>query len=232
MTPVGHPTHERLITMAVLRQALEIYPVTRGHALLALHEPDLQQGRPDIVLVCVRLAQLEVYLEARLRLPTTTAARVLAQADEGDATGVELKYARRISRDLASAGWDRAHTQKALSVITWTVGIEAKMSDWRRAMRQIAAWRGTVDRAALAMPAATVGRVDPKQLEFYRSGLLVSGPSGVVEARPSESVPVSAANRLWMLESLVRGIEADRCYRLSSSLNFSRLSRRIPTLVL
>ena len=83
--------------------------------------------------------------------------------------------------------------------------VEAKVSNWRRAVSQLARIRDSAHRSALALPADCVGRVGRPFLKKNQLGLLaVDTRGGVTWRRGSPRRELSLAADLWLVELAIR----------------------------
>jgi hypothetical protein len=134
-----------------------------------------------------------------------------------DGIGVTATYGRQLQSRIRTAGWTESQASAVSALIVDSIAIEAKMKDWRRALRQIAAFRAYAHRAALLVPKAVGARVQVIGLDVYQSGLLVESGGRVDWERPASRREVDPATRAWLVELLLRGLEGGTAYRVSAS---------------
>jgi hypothetical protein len=177
---------------------------TDSYDLVIAHELALAYGRPDIVVGAIELAQWRAWRRRRVApctapLPLATALALqklggkattadLLRADTGQASAAR---ARRSLATLEDLGWVRRvgdafvlRLAPGTALIT-AIGVEAKLNNWRRAVKQVQSWEGHVDAAWLAFPAPYLRHV-PRTSALRRFGLIgVESRHGRIVRRPS-----------------------------------------------
>jgi hypothetical protein len=212
---VGRPIHEAKLVGALIDRVPEVFPPGRGRSLYILREPQLGRGRPDIIALLVSSAGLDAYQRRGLRLPHLTAALSLGPQTDDIGAGITNDYARKVQRRLGHLGWNE-HKLRLASLVYDSMSIEAKMDDWRRAIRQASKFQPLTHRSALLLPEGVAQRASVTALEFYGLGVLsVSGTAIEWQREAPKRVPAIAA-RLWLLELLLRGIEDNSAYKASA----------------
>lgn len=214
---MGTPKQELLLTKALTRAAPRIAPPGPGRSLFTLLEPAVERGRPDAIFFAASRQGVDAFVRAGLRLPSPAAARLL-DSTESDA-GLSPRYARALRRQLETAGWSRNVASRFASLVHQSAAFECKVEDGKRAVRQAAHFRRCADQAYVVMPSQRAPRVPRPSLALYGIGLLEVLPSGaVVETVASATKPASVAQRLWLLELLLRHTEsAAQLHTLSSA---------------
>lgn len=219
---VGEPLHERVLTDAVVKTAGQLMPPGPGRSVYVLSEPELGNGRPDIIMLAASSLAVKAFAQRGLRLPHSTAARVLDPDADFERLGVGPSYGRRLRAQLLATGWSTSLAAQAGNIVHASLGIEAKMKDWRRALRQVSRFRSSVGQSALLVPAAVAEKVNQTSLEFYRSGLLSMNDEGVAWSVPPIDQAIDGSRRLWLLELLLRGLEDGSAHKFSAVANSSR----------
>ena len=212
---VGVPVKEGLLVDTAIRRLPKLFPPGPGRSLYVLLEPEIGAGRPDILALHVSSNGLAAHLSHRPRIPHSTAAKALHTASEDESFGVNREYGRRLRRSMVDSGWTPKEISDAARLVRDSLAIEAKLRDWRRAVRQAAKFSPLVARSALLMPQGLP--VDAElSLDFYRLGLLEAGPrSSVRWSHPSPRQDLAPFARLWLLELLARGLADGTAQRLS-----------------
>ena len=197
--------------------------------LVLAHELALAYGRPDVVAAAVELVQWRAWRRRKIAPCTAPLplAIALTMSELGGSASVDEIVAAnggqlskpRIRRSLATLsklGWVRSQREvfvlrlspgEALRAVS---GVEAKLNNWRRAVRQVQSWEGYVDAVWLAFPAAYVPRV-PRTPPLRRFGLIaVEHGCARIVRRPS-GVRASGVRRLLMEQHLyARWVAATR----------------------
>lgn len=151
-----------------------------------------------------------------LRLPHLTASRAVFASAESDGLGVTAPYGRKLRAQAYEAGWTVRRATATAAVVADSLAIEAKMSDWRRGLRQVSAFRPYAHRAALLVPHGVASRVTKENLDVYRSGLLEEDATSVSWAWPAPRRDIDPAASIWLLELLMRGLENGTAYSASA----------------
>lgn len=201
---LGVPIREAEVHDGVAALREQLLPTSCAPDLVVVHELALAYGRPDVVAAGVELARWRAWRKRKVKpctapipLGTALALRRLS----GKATVDELvtsnggqgsrSRVRRSLVTLSDLGWVRrdgdafvlrlAPGQALLTVS----GVEAKLNNWRRAVRQVQNWEGYVDATWLAFPAAYLRHV-PRTPPLRRFGLIaVEGGQARIVRRPS-----------------------------------------------
>lgn len=174
-------------------------------------------GIADVVVARPRPAELERRLGSGLHPVLVPGAIQLLEALDGELTTAEVLdrsglargYGRRLIRELHETGhiagddpWARA--QSIATVFDSFVAIEAKLTDWRRAVAQAVRYRTFAHLSYIALPLATRGSVDEAWVRRSGIGLIYVGDTEAeiaVEASPS--CMVESWRRLLVSETLV-----------------------------
>lgn len=205
--------------VASLRETLLPLP-TDAPDLVVAHELALAYGRPDIVVAAVEVARWRAWRKRGIRpctapLPVATA---LALTELGGAATVDelvehsaVQGARpRIRRSLATLaelrwvhrrGEGLALRLEPGEALYAASGVEAKLNNWRRAVRQVQSWEGYVDAVWLAFPASYLPHV-PRTSSLRRFGLIGVENGGAIVVRRPSGVRASAARHLLMEQHL------------------------------
>ena len=222
---VGQPTHERALTDALASSIARLFPSGPGRSTYIIFEPELGRGRPDAIAVHVSSAALAAVMRQGLRLPHLTASRAALAVDHTDGLGVTGTYGRALRSRIRTAGWTESRASAVSGLVVDSLAIEAKMKDWRRALRQVAAFRAYAHRAALLVPESVADRVEPVGLDVYQAGLLVELAGQAEWRREAPRQDLDPAASAWLVELLMRGLESGTAYRASSSAKLSRAAR-------
>lgn len=208
---VGVPTHELALHNALNSQFGHLFRPGAGRSVFLVQEAELGLGRPDALILTVSAYGLESFAQRGLRLPSLAAAKSLM----GDSSNVSKKHSRHLSRRLEESGWTNQNLKQAASLVHDAIAIEAKMSDWKAAIRQASRYKVSVGRAAILLPHRVGALVESRNLEAHGLGLLVEDQRRIRWAVPA---PVSAADstqRAWLLELLIRGLEDGGAQRVT-----------------
>lgn len=211
---VGVPRHETRLTDALRAEVRGLIRPGPGRQLVLVVEPEMPVGRPDLVVIAVSRRAVEFRRARGLRLSTASEARVLAAAvDPRSPSGLSGGSEREIRGRLADRGWLSANGLPAASVesrVNDSLIVEAKVSNWRRAVSQLARTRDAAHRSAIALPTERLGAVQRPYLKKSGLGLLAVDECGVVTwKRSSPRRPLSLAADLWLVELAIRQ-NADR----------------------
>jgi hypothetical protein len=218
---VGVPVQELEFIQSFLPHMHRVITPGAGRRLFVLQEVDVSMGRPDLIALSCSPSALEAFGRKRLRLPSYAAARVLDPTVPVGQTGVSKPYERRLRATLEESGWTSRVVPKAARVISYSVGIEAKIREIPRAVRQVARFRALFDRAAVLAPQSPAKMITMPLLDSYGIGLIQPNQESWSWTAESKQRPVSIASRLWLLELLQRELEADRVYIPSRSRKIS-----------
>lgn len=211
---VGRPIHETRLVDALVPCLGAVFAPGAGRSVYLLREPELGRGRPDLIALLASPTGVAAYRRRGLRLPHLTAAFAVDGATDDGALGVSRDYARKVRRHLTATGWNSQALHSA-ELVYDSLAIEAKMDDWRRAVRQASKFQSLSHRSALLLPDAVAQRTDSKMLKFYEIGLLGVAGTNVCWRRTAPKRMPEIGARLWLLELLVRGLEAGSAYKLS-----------------
>jgi hypothetical protein len=204
--PVGVPIHERRLTEAAAGAAGDLVPGTG--TLVVLHEVEIGIGRPDLVVLRVDVTRLAWRRAAGLRLAGYHEAIALGALRAGrlDELGLSRTYVRRLERSLIARGWLDLWTHDRL--VSDSLVLEAKVSNWRRALLQLSQVRWAAQQAALVVPHRLAGRIPDTALNPRGMGVLVVDDSGGIEwRRAAPSVPMPFELDAWLGELTLRELE-------------------------
>lgn len=219
---VGMPIHERSLTAAFSSEARSLAPPGPGRSLYLVEEPAIGgSGRPDILLLTMAPSAMALHQKLGMRLPALNAARLLDRTVDPDRLGLSTSYVKAIRRDLERQGWTLDYADHLAELVADTLAVEAKMSDWRRAVRQVARFRHLFHRSAVLMPERDFPEEASRSMAFYGCGLLVNGDSAIRWQRSPELQRPTVASRLWSIELALRGFEGGSTHRLSARRNNS-----------
>ncbi|MCY3951359.1 MAG: hypothetical protein OXG69_02290 [bacterium] len=206
---VGVPVAERALTEALDEFAPGILAPGPGRSLIHMREVELGTGRPDAVLVVVSPAGLEARREKGLRLPSLAHARVLESIRTGAPSGYSRRYSIQLMKSLHEIGWltRRNQVRTPTSLVASSLVVEAKISNWRRGIGQLAKARWASHDGALLMPMENQHRVSRAALRHNRLGLLVARPDIVEWQVRSKPVELRWMADLWLAELAIRSLE-------------------------
>lgn len=206
---VGVPVAERALTAALDRFASRILSPGPGRSLIHMREVELGTGRPDAVLVVVSSAGLDARLRKGLRLPSLAHARVLESLRTAAPSGYSRRHSNQLTKALQEIGWltRRNQIRNVKCLVARSLVVEAKISNWRRGIVQLAKARWASHDSALLMPMENQHRVSRTTLRHNRLGLLVTR-SEVVEWRiRPKTVDLRWMADLWLTELAIRSLE-------------------------
>ena len=187
---LGVPVAESFVHEAVVRLGAELLPAAPTGRLVIAHELEFAYGRPDLIAADVNLSVWRSW--SRKRIQPCTAPVPLGVADalarlDGSATLDTLVRSmapgfgrRRVVHGLAVlktqgriARKGETHVLRLLpgNAVQSASGVEAKLNNWRRAVRQVQSWEGLVDAVWLAFPNSYLSNV-PRSLPLRRFGLI------------------------------------------------------------
>jgi hypothetical protein len=195
---VGQAIHELVLTDALSRSSERILPPGPGRSVIVIPEVAIGRGRPDILVVVVSMTSLNSYLGSGLRVETLTQARELV-AGLGNSTAGGGKSLKKAGR-----AWTDAEVRRYSKSVFDSLAVEAKVKDWKQAIRQASRFRHLAHRAAIMLPDNVVlNRVEP-YLRTYDLGFI-----GFSRSRPAWRVLASKSelrhgNALWLLELAAR----------------------------
>lgn len=200
---VGMPTHERRLTEAAANAAGDLLP--GSGPLVVLHEVQIGIGRPDLVVLRVDVARLAWRRVAGLRLSGYNEAVILGALRSGRVAelGLTRPYARRLEHSLVDRGWlDLASGDRLISD---SLILEAKISDWRRALLQLSRVRWAAQQAALVVPHRLADRIPDIALTPQGMGVLVVDDSGEIDwSRPAPPRALPFELDAWLGELALR----------------------------
>ena len=195
---LGVPILEAHLHDLVLQVAEKLLPIPQetGARLVVAQELALPYGRPDLVVGSVDMSKWRSWKRARVQPCTAPGALSAAFALERigapapidallprGSTETERDRLRSGLAALSKAGWvvrDGAlfslRATPGLSLHT-VAGVEAKLNNWRRAVRQVQSWEPYVDAVWLAFPSPYLRNL-PRTQGLRRYGLIGVDPAG------------------------------------------------------
>lgn len=196
---IGVPVQEGLLTAGFLQRVYGAKRPGLGRSTYVLLEPQLGAGRPDVVLLTISPSALEWFRRSDLRLPSPLAARAADPRSDITSLGVSKSHALAVRRNLERQGWLDADFARISNIISESVAIEAKMRDWKSAIRQVAKFRGLFSQSAILMPRRPLPDAAFTALAYYDCGLLflkTTSSSGSGD-RSSAKLPLGHACGYW-----------------------------------
>jgi len=202
---LGVPLHELDVHEATTALGEALLPLALASAdLVVAHELALAYGRPDVVAADVDIAEWRAWRRRRiapLTAPIPLGAALTLSGLGGTATFDELVSSsgapggktkmRKALAILSERGWVRRQGEAFVlrlapgEALLGTSGVEAKLNNWRRAVRQIQSWETYVDAVWLAFPASYLPNV-PRTPRLRRFGLIaVEDGCAHIVRRPS-----------------------------------------------
>lgn len=212
---VGVPTHEAILTKRLFASAGSLFPPGPGRSAWLILEPQTGFGVPDVLIVRASAAAVAAHKARGLRMPTVSAARVLATHSHS-VPGITEKYAQALRADLARRGWTTGTVRSAASVVSDSIAIEVKMQDARRALQQLGKFRVSAHRAAICMPITTAHRASRTTLDRFGAGLIVADGHRLAWETPAQYQQLPEYRRLWLAELLIRALDSGDAHRLSA----------------
>lgn len=204
---LAQPRQELLLTRSLAISAPQLFKAGRGHAIALIFEADLESGRPDALALTYSPVRLRSFFRSRPRLKSRNAALELSRSYlEG-------------SSDWSQGGWSSKAVEIAAEMVRDSVAVEAKMSDWGRALKQATSFGVVAERTAILMP---VNRAETlARREDFPPGIGLIGQQAELAQwiRPSERRAPGLAARLWMTELLARSVERGVAYSPSEARN-------------
>lgn len=222
---IGVPVQEGVLTAAFLDNVYGAKKPGLGRSTYVLLEPELGAGRPDVVLLTISPSALEWFRRSELRLPSSLAARAADPTSDVLSLGVSKSHAVAVRRDLECRGWLDADFTRISNIVSESLAIEAKMRDWKSAIRQVAKFRALFTQSAILMPRRPLPDAAFTALNYYDCGLLFRGDEQFFWERQPMIRETPAWARVWLLELLLRGMETGAGYRSVSSRNNASASR-------
>lgn len=204
---LGIPIREAEVHRAVAALCDGLLPRRTGAPdFVIANELSLAYGRPDIVAAEVELAKWRAWRRRNIspctapqalatalalkQLGGSASVDALATSDDGQTSRARV---RRSLASLVELGWVRRRGElfdlrlTPGEAVAGVAGVEAKLNNWRRAVRQVQSWEGLVDAAWLAFPASYMRHV-PRTTPLRRFGLIaVENGEGRIVRRPSNT---------------------------------------------
>lgn len=228
---VGEPRQELALTNALALSLPRLFRPRPGRTSFVLFEPEIGRGRPDAVVVQMSSAALQSFRRRHLRVPHLTAARSLVVSASHGELGISQSYLRQLRTAEFSADWSDTAILHASGLIRDSLAIEAKVKDWRRGLRQVAAFRPYAHRSALLLPDPVAQRLDSSGLAVYTSGLMSERGGQVEWLHPAPRRELDAGVSLWLLELIIRGLEDGSTHNASELAKAARAALKLSTRV-
>lgn len=205
---VGVPTHEVAVVSSVLNGLPRLFKPGRGRQLIILEEVELGVGRPDVLAIVANPAALARRANLGLRLRSLTEAQVLAATLLETPAGVSAGHRRSVTRDLRSRGWLESSNRRLASRtdVPFAMIVEAKVSDWKCGLVQLARTRDFCTHSVLALPDHRLHLVPDPMMGRHGFGLLARNEGGAVFwSREPRARSVTLGASLWLTELAIRG---------------------------
>jgi hypothetical protein len=190
---VGQAIHELALTEALSKASARLLPPGNGRSVIVIPEVAIGRGRPDILVIVVSVASLHSYLASGLQVQTLREARALVT---DPIRSSPVKGAGRT--------WTESDIKRFSKSVFDSLAVEAKMKDWKQAIRQASRFRHLAHRAAIMLPDDSVlGRAEP-YLRTYDLGFI-----GLAKRRPfwflsAGKTQLHPGHALWLLELAAR----------------------------
>lgn len=195
---VGKAIHEVVLTDALSRSPSRILPPGPGRSVVVIPEVAIGRGRPDILVVVVSKTALNAYLASGLRIETLTQARALV-AEAGASVARDGKLGKKTGR-----AWTDADVKRYSTSVFDSLAVEAKLKDWKQAIRQASRFRHLAHRAAIMLPdGGALTRVTP-YLQTYDLGFIALSRSRPVWRVSANKRELRPGTTLWLLELAAR----------------------------
>lgn len=224
---VGTPTHEVALVEAFRQHVADLFPPGLGRSTFVVFEPELGRGRPDAIAIAISTLGLNAFRKSGLRLPSLTASQALINAATHSELGTSKRYSQQLHRTALATGWTVEYGLHVASLVADSLAIEAKVRDWRQAIRQVAAFRRYVNRAALITPREVALRIDTCTLARYKSGLIEESNGRASWAAPSPKSGIAPESALWLVELLLRGFDLGTAYKSSRDAKRSTAAEKL-----
>ncbi len=203
---LGIPTHEAALHDAVVELAEALLPRREIEgSLVVAPELALPYGRPDVIVAVVDTRQWARWrmkgvdpctaplpLATALSLARLGGSSSIARLVDPASMQTERSRIRRALATLEKHGWVERESEMFKlrlspgAAVRSITGIEAKLSNWRKAVRQVQSWENYVDSAWLAFPIPYLPNV-PRVQALRRFGLIGVRDGGATIARRPRS---------------------------------------------
>lgn len=206
---VGVATHEIAVVRSVLRTLPELIRPGRGRRLIVLEEVELGLGRPDVMAIVVHPSSLTHRANLGLRLRSLTEAQVLAATILDTPAGVSPGHRANIKRALRGRGWmTPAGRRLALKTsVSSAMIVEAKVSDWKCGLVQLARTRDFCTHSVLALPDHRLRLVPDRMMDRQGFGVLANDEEGSVRwCRQPRTRSLTLGASLWLAELAIRDL--------------------------
>lgn len=211
---VGVPIQEQEFVDTFLPSLGKVVSPGAGRQLFVMQDVDVSMGRPDLIVLGCSPSALDWFSNQGLRLPSYAAARILDPKVARGASGVSSAYEKRLELELLESGWTSRMVNRASRVVASSLGIEAKLREIPRALRQVARFRSLFGQAAILAPLRSSDTIGASLFGAYNIGLIQPIGGRWTWTIPSQQTAESVASRLWLLELLMRERERDVATRL------------------
>lgn len=213
---IAQPIHELVLHHALDLNAMSLFRPGPGRSLYLIEEPEIGYGRPDAILVQINSGGLERIRKNGLRLPSLASARSLVAQQE---SGVTPQHSRALVRSLIREGWSRELLIASSHLLHDSLAVEAKLTDWKRAIRQANGYRLGTHKSAVLMPQSQIKNIEAINLDYHGIGLMQQVGGRVEWVASPKSSELSPAARSWLIELLLRGLEAGTAHTFSARRN-------------
>ena len=192
---VGQPTHETALTESLIRHAPRVLSPGSGRSLVVIPEATIGRGRPDALIIVVSKASVTSYISSGLSIRTLTHAHALASTFAESSDQVYKKM---------NSAWTAATFQRFSIAVVDSLAVEAKIKDWKQAVRQASRFKHLTNRAAIMLPGTSIMiRAEP-YLKAYDLGYIDFKKDTPVWGLTANKSQLKPANALWLLELAAR----------------------------
>lgn len=223
---IAQPIRELHLHRALDLNAAKLFRPGPGRSTYLIEEPEIGFGRPDAVLVQISTVGLKRIQDVGLRLPSLAAARSLFAEGE---SGVTPQHSRALVRSLTRDGWTRDRMVSSSLLLFDSLSVEAKLTDWKRAIRQANSYRVGTHRSAVLMPKTQVKNIDAANLEYHGIGLMQEASGRVQWVTMPKYSSMAPSGSAWLIELLIRGLENGTAHTFSSRRKMTSASARDST---
>ena len=211
MTRVGQPVAEAVLTERLLDAALSLIKRPPQTSLVCIEDAELGTGRPDLLIMALEMDDLRERRRICQRIPNLAHARVLGAAHAGTRAPYSDGHVRKLTCRLVDMGWvdDEGAVRETASLITSSLVVEAKVSDWRKGIGQLLRYQWSAHQAALLIPRKIAHRVPPQMLRHNSLGLIATDCGATEFVVDAPEVPLSWVAQQWVAELAIRSLDED-----------------------
>ncbi|WP_172512323.1 hypothetical protein [Glutamicibacter mishrai] len=192
---VGQPIYEVALTSSLRKNAKLLLPPGPGRSVVVIPEAAIGRGRPDVLLVVVSISSLHSYIHSGLKIYSLNHAREITS---------KLLDSNQMKKKNPFDGWTRNSFRQFSNSVNNSLAVEAKIKDWKQAVRQASRFKHLAHRSAIMMPNARLSeRLNP-YLKTYDLGLISFSGAEPTWIEPAHKQFLRPENQLWLLELAAR----------------------------